>query len=100
MTSTICSPPEISQPLDLDLQATERTSETWRDRGPWLLLLLLPLAALGFRRGWLALIPLGVAVMPMQARAITWDDLWARSDQQAAGALARGDPVHCRQRGA
>jgi len=84
---------EISQPLDLDLQATERTSETWRDRGPWLLLLLLPLAALGFRRGWLALIPLGVAIMPMQARAITWDDLWARPDQQTAGALARGDPA-------
>jgi Ca-activated chloride channel family protein len=85
---------EIPQPLDLDLQATERTSETWRDRGPWLLLLLLPLAALGFRRGWLALIPLGVAIMPMQARAITWDDLWARPDQQAAGALAHGDPAH------
>ena len=84
---------EIPQPLDLDLQATERTSETWRDRGPWLLLLLLPLAALGFRRGWLVLIPLGVAVMPMQARAIAWDDLWARPDQQAAGALARGDPA-------
>ncbi len=84
----------VPQPLQLDLQAVERTSEVWRDRGPWLLLLLLPLAALGFRRGWLALIPLGIAVMPTPVRAITWDDLWARSDQQAASALERGDPAH------
>jgi Ca-activated chloride channel family protein len=84
----------VPQPLQLDLQAVERTSEIWRDRGPWLLLLLLPLAALGFRRGWLALIPLGIAVMPTPVRAITWDDLWARSDQQTASALERGDPAH------
>lgn len=84
----------VPQPLQLDLQAVERTAEVWRDRGPWLLLLLLPLAALGFRRGWLALIPLGIAVMPTPVRAITWDDLWARSDQQTASALERGDPAH------
>jgi len=85
---------EVPHPLELDLQAAERTSEVWRDRGPWLLLLLLPLAALGFRRGWLALIPLSIAVMPTPARAVTWDDLWARPDQQAASALERGDPAH------
>lgn len=82
------------QPLDLDTQAAERTSEVWRDRGPWLLLALLPLAALAFRRGWLALIPLTVAVMPAPVRAVTWDDLWARADQQAAGALRNGNPAH------
>ncbi len=85
---------EVPQPLRLDMQAVERTSEAWRDRGPWLLLALLPLAALAFRRGWLALIPLTIAVMPMPARAVTWDDLWARSDQQAAWALEHGDPAH------
>ena len=31
-----------------DALATDR----WREEGPWLLLLLLPLAALAFRRGW------------------------------------------------
>ena len=85
---------EVPQPFELDLQAAERTSEVWRDRGPWLLLLLLPLAALGFRRGWLALIPLTIAVMPTPARALSWDDLWARPDQQAAAALEHGDPAH------
>ena len=80
-------------PLNLDMRAVERTSEIWRDRGPWLLLLVLPLAALAFRRGWLALIPLAVLVMPAPARAVTWDDLWARPEQQAARALERGDPA-------
>jgi Ca-activated chloride channel family protein len=75
------------------MRAVERTSEIWRDRGPWLLLLVLPLAALAFRRGWLALIPLAVLVMPAPARAVTWDDLWARPEQQAARALERGDPA-------
>ena len=75
------------------MQAVERTSEIWLDRGPWLLLLVLPLAALAFRRGWLALIPLTVFVMPAPVRAVTWDDLWARSEQQAARALERGDPA-------
>jgi len=84
---------DVPQPLDLDAQATERTSEVWRDRGPWLLLVLLPLAALSFRRGWLVLIPLTVAVAPGPARAVTWDDLWARPDQQAAAALRDGNPA-------
>jgi len=85
---------DTPQSLDLDTRAVERTSEVWRDRGPWLLLLLLPLCAIAFRRGWLALIPLSVAVMPTPVKAITWDDLWARSDQQAAAALRDGDPAH------
>lgn len=82
---------ETLQPWDVDMQAVERTSEAWHDRGPWLLLLLLPLAALAFRRGWLVMIPLAIVVVPVPARAVTWDDLWARPDQQAARALEDGD---------
>lgn len=84
---------ETPRPWDLEMQAVERTSETWRDRGPWLLLVLVPLAALAFRRGWLLLVPIAVLVAPTPARAVTWDDLWARSDQQAARALEDGDPA-------
>lgn len=64
----------------------------WRDGGVWLLPLVVVLAALAFRRGWLLVLvvlawPLGAPV----AHAATWDSLWANRDQQAARALQRGD---------
>jgi Ca-activated chloride channel family protein len=66
--------------------------DAWQDRGPWLLLLLLPLAALAFRRGWLMLLPLVLLpLLPAPAHAMDWRDLWQRRDQQAAGALRQGD---------
>jgi Ca-activated chloride channel family protein len=64
----------------------------WLDRGPWLLLPLLPLLALAFRRGWLLV--LAIALLPAwapQARADGLTDLWRTRDQQAAQALQKGD---------
>ncbi len=69
-----------------DLAASTR----WRDRGPWLLLLLVPLSAFAFRRGWLMALALAF-VVPPRADAASFKDLWLRSDQQAAEALAKGD---------
>jgi Ca-activated chloride channel family protein len=70
--------------------------ERWKDAGPWLVLLLLPLAAAGFRRGLLFVLPLlllnGLA-LPRSASADWWGDLWQRKDQQAYQALARDDPA-------
>ena len=66
-------------------------STRWRDRGAWLLLLLLPLALAGFRRGWLLLLPLTLLAPIPQANAASFADLWQRPDQQAAQALAQGD---------
>ncbi|MGB8378198.1 MAG: VWA domain-containing protein [Rhodanobacteraceae bacterium] len=76
----------------------------WRDRGPWLLLLVLPLALLGFRRGWLMssvpamLAPMSMALLSLVAvsgaHAASLTDLWMRPDQQAAAALANGDAKH------
>lgn len=63
----------------------------WRDRGPWLLLALVPIALLGFRRGWLMLVALALYAPTQPARAASFSDLWQRRDQQAAAALARGD---------
>ncbi len=72
--------------------APGQLGDEWQDRGPWLLLLLLPLAALAFRRGWLLLLPLVLLPMlPGTAHAASWRDLWQRRDQQAAQALQRGD---------
>ncbi|WP_295542399.1 VWA domain-containing protein [uncultured Thiohalocapsa sp.] len=85
-------------------------ADVWKELGPWVALTLVPLAALGFRRGWLmmpALLACNLALMtPAPALAQTdaagaaaaspslgarWRGLWQRPDQQAAGALARGD---------
>ena len=67
------------------------SGERWRDRGPWLLLLLLPLALIGFRRGWLMVLALAFIAPSPSAQAAGLSDLWQRRDQQAAAALARGD---------
>ncbi|AIF46841.1 tetratricopeptide repeat protein [Dyella japonica] len=73
-------------------------SDEWQDRGPWLLLLLLPLVATSFRRGWLMLLALAfVPAFPGTARAGSWSDLWRRPDQQAAAALQQGDAKRAQQ---
>jgi Ca-activated chloride channel family protein len=68
--------------------------ERWKDAGPWLVLLLLPLALAGFRRGLFFVIPLllfnGLAI-PGRAHADWWDDTWQTKDQQAYQALAQED---------
>lgn len=69
----------------------EASTERWRDRGPWLVLALLPLALAGFRRGWLMALALVLLAPPRVAQAASWTDLWLRADQQAAAALADGD---------
>jgi Ca-activated chloride channel family protein len=69
--------------------------ERWQDAGPWLVLLLLPLALIGFRRGLLFILPLfllpGLAWSP-SASAGLWEDAWQRKDQQAVQALQADDP--------
>ncbi len=68
--------------------------ERWKDAGPWLVLLLLPLALLGFRRGLLFILPLVLLpglFWPPAAIASWWDDTWQRKDQQAYQALQAGD---------
>jgi len=78
--------------------AAGMSGDQWRDRGPWLLLPLLPIVALAFRRGWLMLLPLVLLpLLPGQADASGWRDLWQRPDQQAAQALRQGDAARARQ---
>ncbi|MEO5560798.1 MAG: VWA domain-containing protein, partial [Dokdonella sp.] len=50
-------------------------SARWRDRGPWLLLLLAPLALLGFRRGWLVVFALALSAPAPQACAASLKNL-------------------------
>jgi Ca-activated chloride channel family protein len=65
-------------------------SDQWREEGPWLVLLLLPLAALAFRKGWVLVLVLFIAPVPQPAHAALWDDLWFNKNQQAQRALEEG----------
>lgn len=65
-------------------------TDQWREEGPWLVLLLLPLAALAFRKGWVLLLVVFIAPLPQPAQAAFWEDLWLNKDQQAARALEDG----------
>jgi len=77
---------------DDEFRTLERDFDVWFEEGPWLLLLLLPLGALAFRRGWLwCLLPLMVLMHSQPADASVWDDLWQTQDQQAAQAMRQGD---------
>ena len=70
---------------------SDADSARWKDRGPWLLLAMLPLALAGFRRGWLMAFVLASTIPRTDAQAASLADLWQRPDQQAAAALAAGD---------
>ena len=83
-------------PADLELddvfRSLDREFDLWREFGAYLLLLIVPLAAMGFRRGWLwGLVPLLLFQTP-PASASWWDDLWQTKDQQGAAALNAGEP--------
>jgi len=66
-------------------------TDRWREEGPWLLLLLLPFAALAFRRGWVLMVLVFVLPLPQPAAASLWDDLWLNSNQQAQKQLRDGN---------
>jgi len=73
-------------------KSSEREIDLWQEEGPWLLLLALPLVAMGFRRGWLLIILLGcVPLFPQPAYAFEWSDLWLTKDQQAQQLLEQGE---------
>jgi len=86
--------------LGSDSERTDLTTDAWQSRGPWLVLLLLPLAALVFRRGWLLVLVLQAGMglgLSRPAMALDWNDLWLRPDQQAARSLQAGAPAEAAQ---
>ncbi|MDK2777463.1 MAG: VWA domain-containing protein [Pseudomonadota bacterium] len=68
-----------------------RTFDLWADQGYWLVLLLLPLALLLFRRGVLLSLLLLPALWPDQSYALSWDELWQTPDQRAQAMLDNQD---------
>ena len=70
----------------------QRQVDTWVNAGVWLVLAILPFAAVLFRRGWLLSLSLVVLVLPQTqpVQASGWADLWSTPDQQAQAALQAG----------
>jgi Ca-activated chloride channel family protein len=66
-------------------------TDQWREEGPWLALLLLPLGALAFRRGWVVMLAFAIFPLSSPAEASLWDDLWLNKDQQAQRELEAGN---------
>jgi len=78
----------LSARFDLAVQQNDDaksnvTLELWDDKGPWLLLLALPLAALFFRKGVLVFAFFLVMPFPKDSYALDWQNLWQTPDQQA-----------------
>lgn len=71
--------------------AESLATDQWREEGPWLLLLLLPIAALAFRRGWIFVLLVFILPLPQPAEASFWDDLWRNKNQQARKQLEAGN---------
>jgi Ca-activated chloride channel family protein len=65
--------------------------EQWNDKGAWLLLLVLPLGALFFRKGLLIVAFVLLLPLPKNSYALDWQDLWQRPDQQALKAYQQQD---------
>ncbi len=83
-------PAAAALPLDAALDADgggQYEADVWSDRGAWLAVLLLPLLALCFRRGWIAAWVLVIVWPAPSAHAFEWQDLWQRRDQRGYEAL-------------
>lgn len=61
--------------------------QQWQDNGPWLVLLIVPWAALRFRKGLLSLALLTVLPWPHEAQALDWQSLWQTQNQRAQQAF-------------
>ncbi|CAK0770948.1 Ca-activated chloride channel homolog [Gammaproteobacteria bacterium] len=76
-----------------DAVAENMKSDQWHEEGPWLLLPLLVLGALAFRRGYLVVLLLPLLSMPRPAQSLDWWAPWQRPDQRAQQAMDAGDPA-------
>ncbi|MDD1621768.1 MAG: VWA domain-containing protein [Methylococcaceae bacterium] len=61
--------------------------QQWDEKGPWLLLPVLPWAALRFRKGLLLFGLLCLLPLPRDSQALDWQSLWQTPNQQARQAF-------------
>jgi len=72
-------------------------TDQWQEEGPWLLLLLVPLAALAFRKGLVLMLVVFILPVAEPAHAFSWQDLWLTRDQQAERLLDDGSAADAAQ---
>lgn len=88
----------IKQAFPSTTEVTDRSFDIWQDRGFWLIILLLPLLILRFRRGAVFVVILAPALLNTPAvEASAWQDLWFTADQQGSKALKSGDTETAQQ---
>ena len=68
----------------------ELQQDQWREEGPWLLLLLVPMVVLAFRRGYLLLLVF-LLPMPQPARAADLGRWFENPDQRGRTLLEKGE---------
>ena len=87
-------------PFEQVVVASNRRADVWQEQGPWLVLFVLPLLALAFRRGivfgslfyWPILLSSILLVAPPEASAFDWNELWKNNDQRALDQFDQGQP--------
>ena len=77
--------------LDAEESDESLATDQWHEFGPWLLLLIVPLSSLFFRRGWVFILIFTVLPYDNQIYAFEWIDLWKTKNQQAKEAFDNGD---------
>ncbi len=68
-------------------------TDQWQEEGPWLLLILVPIAAMAFRRGLVLLLLVFLLPVAEPVYAFGWQDLWLTRDQQAQRQLDEGNAM-------
>ncbi|MCH8492291.1 MAG: tetratricopeptide repeat protein [Idiomarina sp.] len=83
--------PALSSPISEALES----GDEWRDFGPWLLLLLLPLVLIAARRGvvWSLLLAVIILPQPIHAASINNNSIAGDNDAQAASAAVATIPA-------
>jgi Ca-activated chloride channel family protein len=79
----------ISNEQEKNGESNDNFGDKWQEMGPYLLLLLVPLAAYGFRRGLLGMFALFIMLpgYTPTASATWWDDMWQTKNQQGQQAF-------------
>ena len=83
---------------DENNQSTELNTDSWFEAGPWLLLLVMPMVAFGFRKGYLFSLIFFLTPFPEPVYAFDWQQLWKNNNQQAQQLLEQNKAVEAAEK--